>query len=87
MYIKKANAYIALISILLLVMFYAALLFHVSVSFSRALITLGWLCDDAKRRALDRILLWLCAVVFVLLAVITVHTHISLINLFGKGFL
>ena len=38
----------------LLILYYAALFLHVSVSFSKALITLGWLCDNAKRKALDR---------------------------------
>ncbi len=63
-----------------LVMFYAALFLHVSASFTKALITLGWLYDDEKRKAYDRLLMRACALVFVIVAAISIHTHISLIN-------
>lgn len=50
--------------IFLQVVFYAVVAAHVSVSVSRALITLGILTDREKQRKLERFMLAFCAVLF-----------------------
>ncbi len=47
------------------VIFYAVTAAHVSVSFSRALITLGILTDRQKQKNLDRVIHVICAVLFI----------------------
>ena len=50
------------------VTFFATIFTHASVSFSRALITLGLLSDREKQKKLDRIVYVLCAVLFLFTA-------------------
>ena len=46
------------------VLFYAVIISHSAVSFSKAFITLGILCYDKARKITDRIIYILCAVIF-----------------------
>lgn len=46
-------------------LFFAAIFTHVATSFSRALITLGWLSSEKRQKAIDRVVYILCAVLFV----------------------
>ncbi len=55
--------------IILQILFFAVVTAHISVSFSRAFITLGLLDDINKKKAADRIICIACVVVFVIASV------------------
>ncbi len=62
------------------ILFYGAICTHVAVSFSKALISLGWLVDDDKRKKIDRTVAVICAVLFVIIAVIISWTQLILVS-------
>ena len=60
------------------VIFFASLYTHVAISFTRALISLGWLTDDRKRASIDRFLIILAPIAAVITGFIIVRTHLML---------
>ena len=55
--------------------YYAALSGHIALSFSNALITLGWLEDMKKKRVIDIIVIVICTLLFIAVSVIITTTH------------
>ena len=64
------------------IIFYATLFCHVVVSFSNALITLGWLSDIKKKRIIDVVVLVICVIMLIAVSVIITTTHTKL---FAQG--
>ncbi len=62
------------------ILFFAAVSCHVALSFSNALVTLGWLSDIRKKRILDRVLLIAFALLFIAASVIVVSTHAKIMG-------
>lgn len=62
------------------ILFFAAVSCHVALSFSNALVTLGWLSDIRKKRILDRVLLIVFALLFIAASVIVVSTHAKIMG-------
>ncbi|MBQ9673580.1 MAG: hypothetical protein IJV39_03030 [Ruminococcus sp.] len=60
------------------ILFYASLYCHVAMSFTNALITLGWLEDIKKKRIIDRILLGVCTVMFLITSLTITSTHLKI---------
>ena len=60
------------------VCFYAALITHVSVSLTRAFITLGWLTSMETKRKLDRVIYVIGAALFVVAAVSVIRTQLGM---------
>ena len=58
------------------VLFFADVILHIAVSFSRALITLGWLQKPETQKTVDRIAWVVGAVVFLVAAVAVVRTQL-----------
>ena len=60
------------------ILFYAALCCHIAVSFSNALITLGYLTEMRRKRIIDIVVAVICAILFLAASVIItlVHTKI-----------
>ena len=60
------------------ILFYAALCCHIAVSFSNALITLGYLTEMRRKRIIDIVAAVICAILFLAASVIItlVHTKI-----------
>ena len=58
--------------------FFAAIMTHVAVSISRALITLGWLRSRKAQRTLDRIVWVFFAVLFVFTSIAVIRTQIAM---------
>ena len=58
------------------VLFFADVILHIATSFTRALITLGWLQKPQTQRTLDRVVWVLSAVVFLAAAVAVVRTQL-----------
>lgn len=60
------------------ILFYAALCCHIAVSFSNALITLGYLTEMRRKRIIDMVVAVICAILFLAASVIItlVHTKI-----------
>lgn len=63
------------------VVFYAALLCHVGLSFSNALVTLGRLEDIGKKRVIDGIVIILCAILFLTASVVITTTHAKIFHI------
>lgn len=68
--------------IVLQVLFYATAILHMSVSFSRGLVTIGWLSSPKKQQMVDRIALICGAVVFVVAVFGVVKGEINMIPMF-----
>ena len=64
------------------IIFYATLFCHVALSFSNALVTLGWLSDIRKKRVIDVIVLIICVIMLIAVSVIITTTHAKM---FGQG--
>lgn len=62
------------------ILFYGATLCHFSISFSNALITLGWLSDMKKKRVIDIIVTIICVLLFLVASVIITMTHSMMFN-------
>ncbi len=60
------------------IVFYSALFTHIAVSFSRALISLGKLEDDSKRRSINKLVALICALAALITMIITIKTHIKM---------
>lgn len=58
------------------VLFYATFATHVATSFSKALITLGWLGSRERQAAIDRVVYVLCAAVFVVAVVAVIRGQV-----------
>nr|WP_316615439.1 hypothetical protein [uncultured Ruminococcus sp.] len=60
------------------ILFYAALCCHITLSFSNALITLGYLTEMRRKRIIDIVVAVICAILFLAASVIItlVHTKI-----------
>ena len=63
------------------VVFYAALSCHVGLSFSNALVTLGWLEDIGKKRVIDRIVLIFWAILALIMSIVITTTHAKIFQL------
>ena len=59
-------------------LFHAAILLHVSVSFSNALISAGLLEDERKRYLIDRCTWVICAVLFLIVTVVITYTQLRI---------
>ena len=57
------------------ILFYAALCFHISLSFSNALVTLGYLADMRKKRVIDIVVTIICVILFIAASVIITSAH------------
>ena len=57
------------------IFFFTALFAHIAVSFSKALISLGFLLDDKKRRIIDKAVILFCAAATIITILVTVRTH------------
>lgn len=64
------------------VVFFATLFCHVGLSFSNALITLGWLSSIRKKRIIDIVVLVICVIMLITVSVIITSTHTKI---FGQG--
>ena len=64
------------------IIFYATLFCHVALSFSNALVTLGWLSDIKKKRVIDVIVLVICVIMLIAVSAIITTTHAKM---FGQG--
>ena len=62
------------------ILFYAALCCHIAVSFSNALITLGYLTEMRRKRIIDIAVAVICAILFLAASVIITSTHTILFN-------
>ena len=58
------------------IVFYGVIISHTAASVTRALITLGWLCSEKTQKTLDRIILILGVLIFLIAAVSVVRTQI-----------
>ena len=58
--------------------FYGTVLAHVSVSVSRAMITLGWISDRERQKRIDRIIYVFAALFFLLLVFAVVKAQLSM---------
>ena len=63
------------------IVFYSALFSHIAVSFSKALISLGKLEDDRKRRSINKVVSIICAAAALITIIITIRTHIKMFGL------
>ena len=59
-------------------LFYGVVLAHTAVSFSRALITLGWLSSTEKKKITDRIVYAVCIICFVLSAFFIIKGQLAM---------
>ena len=59
-------------------LFYLTVMAHVTVSVSRALITLGWLSSREKQKTLDRIVLILCALILAVASYAIIRTELAM---------
>ena len=75
---NSANALASIMIMFTLVLFFAALMTHISCSFSNMLISLGLLDDIKKKKVIDRFVLIICLAVFVLVTFVTVSVQIKL---------
>ena len=76
-----AEAGIASVIVLLImveILFFGTVFTHISVSFSRALITLGLLSSREKQRRIDKAMITICAVFFVVSVIAVVRTQLIL---------
>ena len=69
------------ILLVLQVLFWVMVLLHISTSFSRALITLGWLESRKTQRIIDVIVCAVCAAGMVLAAVVVIRTQFMLFSM------
>ena len=74
------NMFLFAAVIILQVLFYAVVLFHISVSLSNALITLGILSSDRFRKRLDVIVSTVCILLFIAASVIVVRTQLIMFS-------
>ena len=65
------------------VVFFGLLYLHIAVSFSRALITLGWITEERTKKRIDLIAWILCSLLFAAQSVVVFATHMSLAGLNG----
>ena len=59
-------------------LFYGVVLTHIAVSFSRALVTLGWLTSPKAQRTIDLVVYVLCGVAFVISTYVVVSTELAM---------
>ena len=69
---------VVVLLIIVNVLFYGIVLTHVAVSFSKALITLGWLSSREKKKTIDIVVYILCAVIFVVLLLTIVRGQVKM---------
>ena len=62
--------------IVLQILFFAVIALHVAVSFSNAFITLGILSDIRKKKVIDTIIIYACAILFILASFCVVRGEI-----------
>ncbi len=62
---------------ILQVIFFALVYLHVAVSFSRALITLGWITEERTKRRIDLVTGILCALLFLMQSVVIFVTYMT----------
>ena len=62
------------------ILFFAALLCHSALSFSNALVTLGWLSDIKKKRIIDAVALVIAVLLFIAVSIIIPMTHTKIIG-------
>lgn len=60
------------------ILFYSALFTHIAVSFSKALISLGKLQDDNKRRSINKAVSLICVLAAIITIIITISTHFKM---------
>ena len=65
-----------IIMIVIELLFFAVVFTHVSLSFSRALVTLGLLSSEDRKRAIDRTVYVICAVLFVFCLIAVARTQL-----------
>ncbi len=65
-------------------LFFAAVIAHISVSFSKALITMGWLDSMEIKKRIDRMAYILGAVIFVLASYVVIKGQIGIFIMAGK---
>lgn len=57
------------------ILFYAAMFTHIATSFTSSLITLGRLEDMRKKQIIDRVMIVICALLFIAVSVVITVTH------------
>ena len=62
---------------ILQVIFFALVYLHIAVSFSRALLTLGWITEERTKRRIDLVTGILCGVLFLIQSVVIFVTFIT----------
>lgn len=62
------------------ILFYAALLCHIALSFSNSLVTLGYLADMRKKRIIDVIVTVISVIMFIAASVIITSAHTMIIK-------
>ena len=73
---EVGNAAAIIILIIVEVLFFGTVFTHISVSFSRALITLGLLSSREKQRSIDKAVIVICAVFFTVSVIAVVRTQL-----------
>ena len=73
---EAGNAVVIIILIIVEVLFFGTVFTHISVSFSRALITLGLLSSREKQRRIDKAMIIICAVFFIVSVIAVVRTQL-----------
>lgn len=67
-----------IIASIIQILFFGMVFIHIATSFSNAFVTLGILESESKKRIIDRVMMILCAVAFVVVCVITIRTYAML---------
>ena len=80
---EAGNAAVIVLLIIVEILFFGTVFTHISVSFSRALITLGLLSSREKQRSIDKAMIMICAVFFIVSVIVVVRTQ--LIMFMGQG--
>ena len=79
------NMFLFAAVIILQVLFYVAVLFHISVSTSNALITLGIVSTEKSRKRLDVIVSTVCILLFIAASFVIVRTQLIMFSPFFSG--
>lgn len=69
----KGNLALFFLIIFIQILFYAVVTSHIAFSFSNAFVTLGVLSDMKKKKAMDRIVLFICTALFITSSVLIVR--------------
>ncbi len=75
---RNAGSAVKYLIELTLILFYAALMLHISMSFSNALITLGLLEDMKKKKIIDTVVLIISIAIFTAASVITLSVQLKM---------